>query len=66
MAAAYSKELLVNSHLHRYRSLPIDTQARLKILADDLFEKVGRDAFRVYGCVTPEAVREYKNSLLNS
>jgi len=62
MAAAYSKELLVNTYLHKYRSLPPRTVEKLSLLANKLYDEVGRDKFRVYASVTPEAIREYKSA----
>ena len=64
MAAAYSKELLVNVFLHRYRSLGEDKVAGLRDLAERFYDSAGRDKFRVYACVTPEAIREYKSAQL--
>ena len=62
MAAAYSKELLVNTFLHRYRSLPERSVQKLEFLANKLYDEVGKDRFRVYASVTPEAIREYKSA----
>lgn len=66
MAAAYTKEFLINVFLHRYRSLGKDEIDSLRKLATDFFDSAGRDKFRVYACVTPEAVREYKKFSLES
>lgn len=63
MPAAYSKELLVNVFLHRYRSLPKDQVDSLRVLANRFYDDAGRDKFRIYACVTPEAIKEYKSSL---
>jgi hypothetical protein len=63
MAAAYSKELLISAYLHRFRNLSVETTQKLEKLAIDLYDKVGRDEFRVYGSVTPQAIRDYKNSI---
>lgn len=60
MAVAYTKEFLVNVFLHRYRSLSEDKVAGLRAIAESFYDSAGRDKFRVYACVTPEAVREYK------
>lgn len=60
MAAAYTKELLVNVFLHRFRNLSKDKVDGLAKLANDFYDTAGRDKFRVYACVTPEAIREYK------
>lgn len=60
MALAYTKEFLVNVFLHRYRNLSQDKIDGLRILAERFYDDAGRDKFRVYACVTPEAVREFK------
>lgn len=60
MAIAYTKEFLVNVFLHRYRSLGDEKVCGLRDLAERFYDTAGRDKFRVYACVTPEAVREYK------
>jgi hypothetical protein len=56
---AYTQEFLVNVFLHRYRSLSQDKIDNLRNLANKCFLESGRDKFRVYACVTPEAVRNY-------
>jgi hypothetical protein len=63
MAVAYTKELLVNVFLYRYRNLSQDKIDSLRILADTFYDSAGRDKFRVYACVTPEAIREYKSAI---
>ena len=63
MPAAYTKEFLIDVFLHRYRSLSEDKVAELRVLAERCYMESGRDKFRTYACVTPEAVREYKSSL---
>lgn len=60
MALAYTKEFLINVFLHRFRNLDEIKLRDLRSMADSFFDAAGRDKFRVYGCVTPEAVREYK------
>lgn len=60
MAVAYTQEFLVNVFLHRYRSLDQSKVDSLRNLANKFYLESGRDKFRMYACVTPEAVREYK------
>ncbi len=60
MPAAYTKEFLIDVFLFRYRSLSQDKVAQLRDLAERFYLDAGRDKFRVYACVTPEAIREYK------
>jgi hypothetical protein len=33
------------------------------MMANDLYDRVGRDQFRVYSCLDAEAIREYKNKV---
>lgn len=63
MAAAYSKELLVNVYLHRFRALGEEQVASLRIIAERFYDSAGRDKFRTYASVTPEAIRQYKSDL---
>jgi hypothetical protein len=63
MAVAYNKELLVSAYLHRFRKLSVDVTQNLEVLANKLYDEVGRDKFRVFASVTPEAIREYKTSI---
>lgn len=63
MAASYSKELVVNAYLHRFRSMPKETVAKLEHLANKLYDEVGKDRFRTYASVTPEAIRAYRQDL---
>ena len=56
----YSKELLVNTFLHRYRAL--GDISDMEVMANKFYDEAGRDKFRLYACVTPEAIREYKNA----
>lgn len=61
MALAYSKELVIGAYLHRFRKMPQETVAKLEHLANKLYDEVGKDKFRTYASVTPEAIREFKN-----
>lgn len=63
MATGYSRELVINSFLHRYETLPQRTVNKLQMLAEKLYDEVGKDRFRVYGNVTPECIREYRQSV---
>lgn len=65
MAAAYTQELLVNAFLYRFRILSQDKIDCLRVLADRSFMERGRDQFRLYACVTPEVIREYKAYVKN-
>jgi hypothetical protein len=64
--AGYTKEFLIDAFMSRYincHSLSIEKLERLENMATDLYDRVGRDSFRVYACLDAEAIREYKNTL---
>jgi hypothetical protein len=61
--AGYTKEFLVDAFMSRYVNcdgLPIEKLERLEQMANALYDRVGRDQFRVYACLDAEAIREYK------
>ena len=64
--AGYTKEFLIDAFMSRYVGcdhLSIEKLERLEIMANDLYDRVGRDQFRVYACLDAEAIREYKAML---
>ena len=61
--ARYTKEFLVDAFMSRYvncDSISIEKLEKLEQMALDLYDRVGRDQFRVYACLDAEAIREYK------
>lgn len=63
--AGYSRDFLISAFLSRYISctlISIETLVRLEQMAGDLYDRVGRDAFRVYASLDAEAIRVYKNN----
>lgn len=58
--ASYSKEFLVGAFLSRYLSLSIETLEKLELMANELYDAVGRDKFRVYCALDADAIRQYK------
>lgn len=65
MAKAYTKEFLVDVYLSRYAKsgvVDIDQLLRLEELANNLYDKVGKEKFRTYASVDAEAIREYLNA----
>jgi hypothetical protein len=61
--AGYTKEFLVDAFMSRYvncDSISIEKLEKLEQMALDLYDRVGRDQFRVYACLDAEAIREYK------
>jgi len=64
--AGYTKEFLIDAFMSLYLGcdhLSIEKLERLEIMANDLYDRVGRDQFRVYACLDAEAIREYKNKV---
>jgi hypothetical protein len=65
--AGYTKEFLIDAFMSRYvtcDSISIEKLERLEMMANDLYDRVGRDQFRVYACLDAEAIREYKTMLI--
>lgn len=62
--AGYSKEFLIDVYMYRFLKAGIDPKSLdvLEANANKFYDKVGRDTFRLYASVTPEAIREYKNA----
>jgi hypothetical protein len=61
--AGYTKEFLVDAFMSRYvncDNISIEKLEKLEKMALDLYDRVGRDQFRVYACLDAEAIREYK------
>lgn len=64
MAAAYTKEFLVDAFVSRYAS--VETGVDLKSLAEKLYDEVGKDKFRAYASLDADAIRAYKASKKSS
>ena len=54
----YSREFLIDAFLSRYDGLD---NSNLKILAERLYDRVGKDKFRVYASLTPSAIQIYRS-----
>lgn len=64
--AGYSRDFLISAFLSRYISctlISIEQLVRLEQMANDLYDRVGRDAFRTYASLDADAIRVYKNSV---
>ena len=64
--ASYSRDFLINAFMSRYircSLITIEQLVKLEQMANDLFDRVGRDSFRTYASLDAEAIRIYKNSL---
>jgi len=62
MAVAYSKEFLIDVFVSRYASVYKSHEDRKnhRDSAEALYDRVGKDKFRVYASVDAEAVRKFK------
>ena len=64
--AGYSRDFLISAFLSRYINctlISIESLVRLEQMANDLYDRVGRDAFRTYASLDADAIRVYKNSV---
>ena len=59
MAKAYTKEDLIGAFLMRFIKAELDI-TNLEIMANEFFDKVGRDKFRSYASVDAEVMKEYR------
>lgn len=59
MAKAYTKEDLIGAFLMRFIKAGLDI-TNLEVMANEFFDKVGRDKFRIYATVDAEVMREYR------
>lgn len=65
MARAYTKEYLVEAFASRYIELGLDTYENLVRMANEFYDKVGKDKFREYASLDAEAMKTFKNSNLS-
>ena len=62
--ANYTKEFLIDAYLSRfmpYKEISIESLEKLEANAISLYDKVGKDQFRVCASLDAEAIRVYKN-----
>lgn len=65
--AGYSREFLIDAFMSRYitcQLISIEALENMEKMASDLYDRVGRDKFRVYASLDADAIRVYKNSLV--
>ena len=63
--AGYSRDFLIDAFMSRYTGctmISIEKLVRLEQMAGDLYDRVGRDAFRTYASLDADALRIYKNN----
>ena len=64
--AGYTKEFLVAAFMSRYIKcslISIEQLESLEKIANNTYDKYGRDKFREYASLTAERIREYKAQL---
>jgi len=64
--SGYSRDFLIDAFMSRYIKctlISIESLVHLEQMANDLYDRVGRDSFRTYASLDAEAIRVYKNSL---
>lgn len=64
--AGYSRDFLIDAFLSRYIKctlISVEQLVHMEQMANDLYDRVGRDSFRVYASLDAEAIRVYKNSV---
>jgi hypothetical protein len=64
--AGYTKEFLVAAFMSRYIKcslISIEQLESLEKIANDTYDKYGRDKFREYASLTADRIREYKATL---
>lgn len=62
--AGYTRDFLIDAFLSRYihcQLITIEQLERLEQMANDLYDRVGRDSFRNYCSLDAAALRDYKN-----
>jgi hypothetical protein len=58
--AGYTREFLVDAFVHRYEPLGEMVVIKQTLLAEKLFDEVGKDKFRVYASLDAEAIKKFK------
>jgi hypothetical protein len=64
--AGYSRDFLIDAFLSRYihcQLITVEQLVHMEQMANDLFDRVGRDSFRTYASLDADAIRVYKNSI---
>jgi flagellum-specific peptidoglycan hydrolase FlgJ len=60
MAKAYTKEDIVGAFLMRFIKAGLDI-TNLEIMANNFYDKVGKEKFRTYSSVDAQAMKDYFN-----
>lgn len=60
MAVAYTKEFLVNAYLSRYTKVIGVRLPALRTLAENHYDTVGKDKFRVSASLDADAIKKFR------
>lgn len=58
--AGYTRDFLLDAFVSRYEPLGLEVCDTQYKLASELYDRVGKDKFRVYASLDAEAIRNYK------
>ena len=58
--AGYTKEFLVDAFVSRYKVLGTTVEGTQRVLAEQLYDEVGKDKFRVYASLDADAIKKFK------
>jgi hypothetical protein len=64
--SGYTKDFLIAAFMSRYiacQIISIEKLEHLEKLAVDLYDRVGKDKFRVYASLDADAIKKYKSTL---
>ena len=64
--SGYTKDFLIAAFMSRYiacQIISIEKLEHLEKLAIDLYDRVGKDKFRVYASLDADAIKKYKSTL---
>ena len=64
--SGYTREFLIAAFMSRYIKctlITIEQLEKMEQMAEELYDKVGRDKFRSYASLDAEAIRTYKATL---
>lgn len=65
--AGYTREFLIDAYLSRFVNLPsmtIERLLELEQVANNTYDKYGKDKFRDYSSLDAEYIRNYKANLI--
>jgi len=64
--AGYTKEFLVDAFLSKFVNcniITVDQMECLERMANDFYDEVGRDKFRVYASLDADVIKRYKATI---